>query len=80
MVRTMSKEIKQSKCLEDISAIAYKGQGSLSSSGRYIKALRQTQNLLEDKNEKKSYEYKIQRCLQKHIIFWQKPILKKLVF
>lgn len=75
MVRTMSKEIKQSKCLEDISAIAYKGKGNLHSSGRYIKALRQTQNLLEDENERKSYEYKIQRCLQKHIVFLQESII-----
>lgn len=67
----MSKELKRSKCLEELNNLVYRAQPSLETSGRYIKALRQSQSLTKDEKEKLKYEYIINKFLRKHIIFIQ---------
>lgn len=68
-------ELKRSKCLEQIHNISYRSLNNLESSGRYITALRHSQSLEKDENEKLNYEYSINQCLYKHIIFLQESII-----
>ena len=67
----MSKELKRSKCLEELNHLVYRAQPSLETSGRYIKSLRQSQSLTKDEKEKMKYEYIINKLLRKHIILIQ---------
>lgn len=71
----MSKELKRSKCIEDINRLCYHAHPNLETSGRYIKSLRRVQSLITDEKEKLKYEYLINRLLQKHIIFLQESII-----
>lgn len=71
----MTKEIKRSQCLTSIYALIYRNNPSLSSLGRYIKALRQEQNLISDITKKNEYEALINNLMQKHIILLQENVL-----
>lgn len=72
----MHKELKRSKCLENIAYIIYRSNPNLENCGRYIKALRNSLSLTQDIKEKEKYEYIINNCLSKHIIYLQESILK----
>ena len=71
----MSSELKRNKCLEQIYHVPYKSMPSIETSGRYIKTLRNIQSLTKDEKEKVKYEYIINKCLHKHIIFLQESII-----
>lgn len=71
----MSNELERSRCLEEVHYITYHASNNLLNSGRYIKALRHTQGLSRSDREKMRYEYLINRCLQKHIVFLQEAII-----
>lgn len=71
----MSSELQRNKCLEQIYNLSYRATPSLETSGRYIKILRNIQSLTKDSKEKVKYEYKINKCLHKHIIFLQESII-----
>lgn len=71
----MSSEIKRNKCLEQIYNLSYRTLPCLETSGRYIKTLRNIQSLIKDEKEKMKYEYMINKCLHKHIVFLQESII-----
>ena len=71
----MANELKRSKCIEEINLLAYHASPNLLTSGRYIKALRNYQNIVKNDNEKMKLEYLINRHLHKHIVFLQEAII-----
>lgn len=71
----MNKEIKRAHCLSSIYQIVNRNNPNLINCGRYIKALRQEQNLTLDIETKQKYEYIITKLLEKHIIYLQEAIL-----
>ena len=71
----MSKELKRSKCLENVAYIMYRSNPNLENCGRYIKALRNSQSLVTDSVEKENYDYLINKYLSKHIVYLQESLL-----
>ena len=71
----MSKELKRSKCLENIAYITYRTNPNIENCGRYIKALRNSLSLVKDPNEKEKYEVLINKCLSTHLVYLQEAIL-----
>ena len=68
----MNKQVKIASCLEHIYSIS---PNTIESSGRYIKAIRQSYGLTNNSSEKVKYEYKLTRSLQKHIMLLQENIV-----